>query len=635
MKRFSVSERIKYKFDEYMAKGTGALIVGLAIITAIVILAAGVVLVAFGLNQEGADKPLGIGEAVWSGFMHAMDAGALGADSGWGFRIVMLVVTLGGIFILSTLIGVLSAGLEAKLEALRRGRSKVLERGHTAILGWNGQIFPIIEELILANENQRKSCIVVLADRDKAEMEEELAERVPERKRTKIVVRSGSASRPDDLSMATLSQAKSIVILSGEGEDPDAEVIKTALAVMKDRAKNGGDAPVIAEVDRPENIDPARIAAEGRICIVKVGELVSRIIAQSCRQLGLSSAYLELLDFEGDEMYFCDEPSLVGKTYRDIVFSFEDCTVMGVMAADGKAELNPAQDRRLSEGEKVIVIAADDDVAKPLPAPIDGAKKGLVVESRGIEDEKRPEHTLVLSWNWKVPMIIAELEGYVAPGSSVSVACESEAALDALQELKKTIVKQEMRLLKGDTSDRKFLEGLRLPNFDRIVVMSDEAAASVEAADAKSIVTLLHLREIAKRDGIELSIVSEILDIRNRELAEAAKANDFIVSDRLLSLMLAMLSENPALESVFEDLFDSGGSELYLKPVGLYVKCAAKVDFLTVVEAASRRGETAIGFSIAALSKDPDLGYGIRVNPPKGMEIEFQPEDRIIVLAED
>lgn len=167
------------------------------------------------------------------------------------------------------------------------------------------------------------------------------------------------------------------------------------------------------------------------------------------------------------------------------------------------------------------------------------------------------------------------------------------------------------------------------------MVMSDEKTASVEAADSKSIVTLLHLREIAKRGGMKLSIVSEIMDMRNRELAEAAEANDFIISDRLLSLMLAMLSENPALESVFEDLFDSGGSELYLKPVGLYVKCKAKVDFLTVVEAASKRGETAIGFSIASLSGDADLGYGVRVNPPKGMEIEFQPEDRIIVLAED
>jgi ion channel POLLUX/CASTOR len=635
MKRFSISQKIKYKFDEYMARGTGALIIGLAIITAIVILIAGVVLIAFGINQAGADSPLGIGEALWSGFMHTMDAGALGADSGWGFRIVMLIVTLGGIFILSTLIGVLSAGLEAKLEALRRGRSTVIESGHTAILGWNGQIFPIIEELILANENQRKSCIVVLADRDKPEMEEELAERIPARKRTKIVMRSGSASRPDDLGMANLAHAKSIIILSGEGQDPDAEVIKTALAVMKDRAKNGGNAPIIAEVNRPENIDPARIAAEGQICIVKVGELVSRIIAQSSRQLGLSSVYLELLDFEGDEMYFCADSSLYGKTYREIIFSFDDCTVMGIMGRDGKAELNPAQERRLENGEKVIVIAADDEVAKPVAAPLGGAKKNLIVESLGVADEKKPEHTLILCWNWKVPMIIAELDGYVAPGSSVSVACESETALDELQGLKETIGKQDIRLLKGNTADRKFLEGLRLANFDRIVVMSDQDADSVEAADAKSIVTLLHLREIAKRDRIELSIVSEILDIRNRELAEAAKANDFIVSDRLLSLMLAMLSENPALESVFEDLFDSGGSELYLKPVGLFVKCGAKLDFLTVAEAASRRGETAIGFSIAALSKDPDSGYGIRVNPPKGMEIEFQPEDRIIVLAED
>jgi ion channel POLLUX/CASTOR len=634
MKRFTLSQRIRYKFDAFMARGTVSLIGGLALLSIIIIVLGAIALVVSGFAQEGG-AALGFWEAAWNGFTHTLDAGNLGGDSGWGYRLVMLFITIGGLFIVSALIGVLSSGLETKLEALKRGRSLVVERGHTAILGWNGQIFPIIEQLIIANENAGKSCIVILADRDKAEMEEELAERIDRRNRTKIVVRSGSASRPDDLSIVNLAGAKSIVILSNEGRDPDSEVIKTALAVMKDRRINGGVAPVIAEVERLENIDPARIAGDGEIHLVKVGELVSRIIAQSCRQIGLSSVYLELLDFEGDEMYFCDHPSLAGKSYKDIVLSFDDCTVMGIMGKEGKAELNPAQDRRLESGEKIILIAADDDVAVPVASPLSGARNPLIVDSRGFTDEKKPEHTLILSWNWKVPMIISELDSYVSPGSSVSVACDSESALEELQVLKKTVTKQDMRLLKGNTADRKFLEGLRLSNFDRIVVMSDGSADSIEKADAKSIVTLLHLREIAKRDNIVLSIVSEVLDIRNRELAEAAKANDFIVSDRLLSLMLAMLSENPALESVFEDLFDSGGSELYLKPVGLYVKCGAKVDFLTVVEAACRRGETAIGFSLAALAEDSDLGYGIRVNPPKGMEIEFQPEDKIIVLAAD
>jgi ion channel POLLUX/CASTOR len=45
-----------------------------------------------------------------------------------------------------------------------------------------------------------------------------------------------------------------------------------------------------------------------------------------------------------------------------------------------------------------------------------------------------------------------------------------------------------------------------------------------------------------------------MLDLRNRELAEAAKVDDFIVSEHLISLMLAQLSENAELMHIFENI---------------------------------------------------------------------------------
>ena len=55
----------------------------------------------------------------------------------------MLAVTIGGIFIVSLLISVLSNGLQTKLEDLRKGRSFVVEENHTLILGWSSRIFLI------------------------------------------------------------------------------------------------------------------------------------------------------------------------------------------------------------------------------------------------------------------------------------------------------------------------------------------------------------------------------------------------------------------------------------------------------------------------------------------------------------
>lgn len=57
------------------------------------------------------------------------------------------------------------------------------------------------------------------------------------------------------------------------------------------------------------------------------------------------------------------------------------------------------------------------------------------------------------------------------------------------------------------------------------------------------------------------SIVSEMLDLRNRELAAVTNVDDFIVSGYLISLMTSQLSENAELQGVFNDLFDAEGSE--------------------------------------------------------------------------
>jgi hypothetical protein len=157
----------------------------------------------------------------------------------------------------------------------------------------------------------------------------------------------------------------------------------------------------------------------------------------------------------------------------------------------------------------------------------------------------------------------------------------------------------------------------------------------VQQADTKTLITLLQLRDIEAKSGVEFNIVSEMLDDRNRELAEVTKADDFIVSDKLISLMLSQVSENQQLTEVFDTLFSSRGSEIYLRPAERYITPGATVDFYTVLEAARRRGETAIGYRIAEHSRTASRDYGVVVNPKKRESRQFAAGDKIIVLAED
>jgi hypothetical protein len=124
-------------------------------------------------------------------------------------------------------------------------------------------------------------------------------------------------------------------------------------------------------------------------------------------------------------------------------------------------------------------------------------------------------------------------------------------------------------------------------------------------------------------------------DVRNRELAQVTNADDFIVSDKLVALMLSQLSENKKARGRLPRPLRPEGSEIYLKPASRYVKPGAPVNFYTVVEAAKRHGETAIGYRLVSRMDDPESAFGVKVNPKKSESVAFSAADKIIVLAEE
>ena len=146
--------------------------------------------------------------------------------------------------------------------------------------------------------------------------------------------------------------------------------------------------------------------------------------------------------------------------------------------------------------------------------------------------------------------------------------------------------------------------------------------------------SLIHLRDIAEKNNLNFSITTEMLDINNRDLAKVAKVDDFIVSGKLISLLLAQISENVLLNPVFEDLLSESGSEIYLKNVKDYIRLSGPVNFYTVLEAASRKNDLAIGYKIVSEENNNSKNFGIYLNPDKSANINFSAGDSIIVLSE-
>lgn len=632
-----LGERLRYAFDNTMARGTPALIGWLVAATAtLVVLFSIVVLLGdFAPERADGDRP-GVIRQLFNSLLHAMDPGTVAGDDGkWPFLALMLLLTIGGLLIVSALIGVLATGLDRKIEELRKGRSVVLERDHTLVLGWSETVYTVLRELAIANENERDPSVVILADRDRVEMEDLIRTKVGDLRNTRVVCRTGSPVDLADLSVAAPAAARSVIILSPDGEeDPDAHVIKALLALTRSPSRRADPYRIVAEIHDPTNLEAARLVGGDEAVLVDKRETISRLLVQSARQKGASLVYNDLLDFEGDEVYMHRDPALDGRTFGDALLAYEDCAVIGVRAF-GDVSLNPPADTEIVPGSEIVAIAEDDE---RLARATVVAATGEVHEDAIVAAPPRPDapaQVLILGWNGRTAAVINEFARYLSPGSSVKVVAGFPPAAEAVASECSECGELELSVEVGNTTSRRTLDALGVMAYEHVIVMPYSDQLDHQRADARTLVTLLHLRDIiAAADGAggAPTLTSEMLDDRNRELAQVTRVDDVIVSDRILSLMLTQLSENERLAAVFGELFAADGSEIYLRPAGEYVLLGREVTFATVVAAASRRGEVAVGYRVPGDSDEP-RGYDL--NPPKSRRVAFHEDDRVIVLAED
>ncbi len=629
--------RLRYEFDKSMAGGAIALIGWLALISLFVIIIAGLVLSITGIAPDGPNgdpgEAMGFIEGAWESLMRTFDAGTMGADQGWSFRIVMLLVTLAGIFVFSALIGVISSGLEDKLDDLRKGRSLVLETEHTIILNWSPSIFDIINELVIANQSRRRPRIVIMANKDKVEMEDEIAAKVGDRKNTKIICRRGDPTDLYDLAIVNPQTSRSIIVLSPEGDDADSQVIKTVLALVNDPNRRPEKYMIAAEIRDGNNADVARIVGGGEMQLVLADDLIARIVVHTSRQAGLSAVYSELLDFDGCEIYTIEQPDLVGKSFGNAVLAYDSSTLIGLRNKDGAISLNPDPNQVIIAGDQAVIIAEDDGAIKTWSGDM-GIDKNVI---RPIaKRSKTSERTMILGWNRRGPIIATELARYVAPGSRLTIAADTPEFVEEVAALKldPTVLSVEAQVI--DTSSRPALDALDIPSYDHVLVLGYSDHMAAQSADTRTLITLLQLRKIGETAGKHISVVSEMIDVRNRELAEVTRAEDFVVSNKLVSLMLAQASENESMAAIFDELLDEAGSEIYMRPMSDYVDISKPLNFFTVALAALRRGEVALGYRrLRAGDADHRNLAGVVVNPNRSEMITYTESDMVIVLAQD
>lgn len=174
------------------------------------------------------------------------------------------------------------------------------------------------------------------------------------------------------------------------------------------------DACPLAAVDNAELV---KLIAPEMCEVIVAHDIIGRLMIQCARQPGLAHVLENLMGFDGDEFYLQNWPELEGEKFGDISFRFDDAVPIGVkVAKTGKININPDPGFKICEGDKILVLAEDNDSY----TVNDGSYK---VKIKPVEDTPKKELTrerlMFCGWRRDMFDMIIELDQYVAPGSEL------------------------------------------------------------------------------------------------------------------------------------------------------------------------------------------------------------------------
>ncbi|KAL0392444.1 UNVERIFIED_CONTAM: Ion channel CASTOR [Sesamum radiatum] len=275
---------------------------------------------------------------------------------------------------------------------------------------------------------------------------------------------------------------------------------------------------------------------------------------------------------------------------------------------------------------------------------------------------RKPQKILLCGWRRDIDDMIVVLDAFLADGSELWMFNEvpekererklTDGGLDIDRLVNIKLVNRE-----GNAVIRRHLESLPLESFDSILILADESVEdSAIQADSRSLATLLLIRDIqAKRlpyrealvsqvhrgsfsQGSWIGemqqasdksvIISEILDPRTKNLLSMSKISDYVLSNELVSMALAMVAEDRQINDVLEELFAEEGNELHIRGADLYLHEGEELSFYEILLRARQRREIVIGYRLADTEKAV-------INPSaKNERRKWSLKDVFVVIAE-
>lgn len=648
--------RIRRRFDQLVDRALvrGSLLaVGLLLAGSLIIVFVGALVVAIGhINLE--NDRTAVLDVAWEVLLRAMSPDQLAANHEWGARIVLLIVTIMGLLLISTLISILNSVIERRMEFIHRGRGSVTVADHLVLLNWNKFGIRVVREVAQAAEpGHAPRRVSILCDEDPVHLMHEIRDSLMDdiqpttskihahylkHPENWILVRRGQPTNTADLThLTSVSTAKSVIILHNESAEA-AQTLRVVLAIDSVLARDTTGIPNLEHlpvVTFTQNGILATQLDERLVQVSRSGLQVRRYInyiplsaedvrqgveAQVSRHRGLSSVYHDLLNFGGQELYIVDG-SRFGSTFGNLLLTARGSIPVCIIERE---ELNfwPDWNTQLA-GTKVVVLAENRAAAEAVPMLRQPSLPNERV--RPNISDKRSERFLFIGWNEDAKRLADSLENILPLGSGLTIVRRPGDVLELPKTFCETPVTN-LSLIEDDPIGRAgFLDAI-----EHVIVFTDQSV-DPGTSDTSVLIDILACRHHANQISDprkRFTIVAELQKRSSRHIAGDRLADDLLINDTLLASAAVQLAFAPDLERVFASLLSVDDPiELITRHVSMWPTNVIGLDWDSMIKTTCvATGEIPIGYR-----RVTDDIPTVVMNPPRGTVC--MADDEIVLLS--
>lgn len=606
MKKVSLKKKLRYWIDDKMSKGTASMIKLLLFTVLSVVIVVTALVVAFNLSGEGRS----IIAVFWDNLRSAMSSSFPASNSGSLLYIILYTMLgLTGMIFTGMLVGIFSSTMRGKIIALQKENPEIIESGHSVILGFRIGEYALLSEMVAAAGTEKRT-IVVVENMDREDMEQAIRKNVKIPKNVRITVIKGDPTVPNSLMCCAIPDCSVLVVNTRDR----GRTVKTMLAI-EILLMNAEKRPkIVATVDSNITIFPKTTLKAKGISMLHSGDVVARIIAHAATQAGIYEAFMDVIDFDNCEFYFEDASLLEGQTFGSAVLSASGGTVTGIYR-DGEVLLAPAPGTLIKQGDLLVVfeenpgnVSFEDPENIQLPAE---------------HERKAPDpigEVVIFGVNTAAATVIRELPDNIEKIKLIGLtAAEKDACIPSDEEFASEITADYRN------TDYEYVLTNMIRSADHIIILSDRKKKE-EDADTDTMLRIIRIRDIRKKYDLKFTVTAEIRSENNRKLIQSEGSEDFVVATDLSSMMLAQITEDTRRASLFNDILDEEGSEIYLKPISDF-----EIPEMTLIGRELRRILYSYGYILMGIRRE-DIPFK---TVGADESITLSESDRFIVIGEE